>query len=1274
MELDNDITRLYKYAEKSNLPTDLIIVRPRTPEDVNITFGTEKYVLESLSEIVQRLDATLPDNSEKISDMFELIAKYNKTIDIEDFAMIYYNHLRTIYPSQDEYYTLVNEVYELEESPILLYDEAELNNKYVTWHTKIAQKTEAENGKIAEIWAIQSVLEQVSRRPKIIFSPINITSSIVAFSPTIGKRQVNPEDGIDIFDKSIVSKYVPYIKYNDKNGISYSKVYVGEKVEEEPNYNTTVIPPNESSSNNTIYMKLWHGDLDQSKSFKNEPKDSFSIIIYYLKNNYLTVESPSKDQTNTEYQSHLRTRSALPTLSFGTGKEVKVRGDFKMWGATVEEIGFLDMILSDPIVNVYLYLEENIKPFALKKRLDIHYRSIFSDINEGEKLSEEAYISNYASVSLTLTQKFSGDDTIQLADTVSRQLSTTKVPKDTPYIHVSISQAESREVVNNFIPVFSLLMRYYIDGRKDIIDNYYDFLPELEKLVPLLEQRKQKTAVEESMIVNLTKKTIVTKRAKDRLEKLRDIAPDLFILDYPGKCQHKLQPVIIDPSESDEWKEKRFGENQEERQVMPFPKDDPKWLFACPDDKNPYPGVKINKDLPNKDIYPYIPCCFKKDQIDPSSNSNYGKYVGNEQGEKRATVKLDKKISTRRLLQKDRIGFLPTAIEAIVKRYSRTYVDMVRYGVIYSKSSLIHCVCTSIDDPNYYSQTTDEMKEDYVSLLRTYIADNVNSALLKQELYDYSDEEIMQILQDKEKFLDPALFYRAVEEIFNINIYVFSVDDDNEFGYLEIPRHKIFHSRPVRPNRPTVVIMKTFGSDSIEFPQCELIVDYDIKNSLSVKLFGVEMATICHKTLTNTMRSLTWIMEENDTLSAYENIYSYIDHLNIYKLPPVTQLIDANGKMRAITFELENGKITVATIPSQPENIPNSEEIHRVSMETVIKLLGQPSAVTQDSDGKVDGLWYEIMDILHGEYISIIPEKVTTELAIGPKNPISPGNGLSITARVTKLKRDITIIVQLTRWLYELSRSRQKLDINEFADSYMVMDDWQEDSSNYYDFSNLSRRLPRVETIEKAIAILEPVVPSLFNGGKIVMYNALFAQRIIRMLKDYNNLRIGLTYVPPEFIQGFYETEDDFEKFAGSKVFTNDKDLTVWLSLSKKSSRNFLIHKKIDIAVGFSSIPYLYEDEDGNIFIVQNVFGSEGKAYAVAQEWYTEMINIGSNPEPLDTVPVNMIYGISSESTLIPIEDNTDNDSVFLKVIYYGKKADRLIGKDARWGAMLEIL
>ena len=1398
MPYDNDVTLLYKWAEVFQVPVRIIVVRPRTPNDNAIVSGTPNYIFESLPLIVQRLSL----EGETPAGIYDIITGYKPLIKIDDIMMSYFDQLKreniqsegTVNPNL---YITINQVYR-EMDNTLVVDKFEslndLQRTYDSWYDEIRKELIVDMRRLESINDIQFRLAEVDQQPKIPFSPVSINSTIMAFNPTINGRPVNMDDGPDIFNDSFPSRYVPFIRYNDKYGKSLSRVYTGGKIENEPNYSVTVISPNDASAKNAIYMTLWLGDPnnDGSSQLHDANRESFFTVVYYLESNYLTVESPvgtdpKKGLIRNEQLAYQRTQSALPNLNFGIGKEIKVRGEFNIWGMAFDETPFVDMVLLEPIMNVYLYIEENIKPFALKKRLDVHYRSIFTDMGEGKTGTDQAYIANSASVSVTLNQKITeADEVINVLDPVSKQIVQAKLPAGVPYIHVNISQAESRNAVDGFLPIFRLLMRYYLDNQQPIADVYNAILPELAALGPLLEYRKRKFNPEQAALA-LAKEKPTTKRAGSKIKRLQEKAPDLFVLNYARRCQCQLQPIIIEPEEIEFWKQKRVGPTQEERQVMPFPKLDlptneelyawglakrsdpvnildarrkevsqmdlvrlrgvnPRLYIVCPDDENPYPGVKVNTDLPNRDIYPYVPCCRGRDQMSPGVNSRYRDYVENKPLERKVGAKAEKKISTRKILVPDKIAFLPRAVENIVKRYSDEYIDMVRYGVIYTPNSLLHCICVAIDDPNYLALQTEAQKEAYVTRIRQHMLATIKPSLLKQELYDYTDEEIMDIFRDNSKFLDPSLFYRAVEETFNINIYVFTPPapkgDETELGAIDIPRFKIFHSRPLRLHRPTVVLMKMSGSesDALDYPKCELIVDYDEDNLQIMKLFGPEMTEVCHSALQDTLKTMTWNVFPNNTFEVHSNIYYYIDHLSLFQVPPVSQFIDDNGKMRALTLNL--GKInpllpdgptntqylTIATIPSQPENIPVSSDFHRVPAQLATQIFGEPTGVTRDNSGNADGLWFRIMDINYGEYVPITPVAGFNDKPIGPPNPIS-SSGQPVTHRLSKLRRTLNIITQLVRWLYELARSRQNIDPKTFSELYMVMDiNPVADSATYYNLTGIPRLLPIVETIQEAIAILEPLAPTLFNQGRIIMYTSSFADLVVKMLKDYDSLYPVLEPMTPDLqnrinqlcmsntsqsvielrdiavrlkipnphslnkidlcnsirlrykdsIDNYYETESDFTSVPNSKLFMNEKDLKSWLS-SLKSSQNyskyFNIRDKIEIAMGFSLDPYMYKDDDGKVYIIQNVVGGlKSKALTIANNWYTNKVNLGSDPEPSQTTPIHMIYGISPASKLIPIEDQTRGSNIFLSLLYYGSQSDKMAGKDGRYGAILEIL
>ncbi len=115
-----------------------------------------------------------------------------------------------------------------------------------------------------------------------------------------------------------------------------------------------------------------------------------------------------------------------------------------------------------------------------------------------------------------------------------------------------------------------------------------------------------------------------------------------------------------------------------ERQVLPYPKGEPQIIFVCPDDKFPFPGVKENKVLPNRDRYPFIPCCYKRNQTEPGTRTGYNRYY---RGAKPVTTaRSSHEYKTDKLLPPQRTGKLPIVIKNLLSIHKPT--EYKRYGVI----------------------------------------------------------------------------------------------------------------------------------------------------------------------------------------------------------------------------------------------------------------------------------------------------------------------------------------------------------------------------------------------------------------------------------------------------------------------------------------------------------------------------------------------------------------------------------------------------------------
>ena len=231
------------------------------------------------------------------------------------------------------------------------------------------------------------------------------------------------------------------------------------------------------------------------------------------------IESPlegniRKELIRDERLAH-KSKNSLSSLQFDTGRELKVKGEFDIWGFELDETSLLHMVLCDSIMNVYLYNEEANKAFAFKKHLKINYRSIFTDAN---------LTSKNASVSVTLTSHtFTSDELVDTLDVNTKEIGQLSVPAGNSYVHVVISQAESKTAIDSFLVIFQLLMQYYESRRALINSGYYKtYLPESEWIPRLLEQKRIKATPTKNTILEVTKKKTVNPRISSKLQRLQE--------------------------------------------------------------------------------------------------------------------------------------------------------------------------------------------------------------------------------------------------------------------------------------------------------------------------------------------------------------------------------------------------------------------------------------------------------------------------------------------------------------------------------------------------------------------------------------------------------------------------------------------------------------------------------------------------------------------------------------------------------------------------------
>ena len=1251
---DNEISILYKWARHYRTPIKLIVITTeiRGDKEVNV-YANGIQIIQQMIEGGNNLQQVYAALSDKLEN--------------EDITMIYALSAIARQVPLNQVLGEINSLYkDIDEDEI--QDEDELRLILADWRQNLAADLQND---LADLEDLETIHNELNRYSEVLYSQIKVDKVTIKAAPTLKSTNQPPsvDDALIMFDQSVPSYNVPYIRYNSDsagNRQELFKLYRGRTDEEMPNYQIIVPPTSQTNKDTSFYVTVWSGKGTLSKA----TKESYLKGYYDLSTNLLTIKTPTEDDINQQTIIN-KISQALP-ININNVTETAISGEFFLFDLDINDIFLVYMILNTELMNSYLFVKETNTPYAEKTQLKIYYKS-FTGFAEEEERVAEGYIVNPSSVTVSLTQNYAQGGEVVMVQ-MPQGLTKFRLPPGLPYVRAKITQAESLEVANRFVKIFSRLMQFYKNEKPNVERLFLNFIPEINQ--PLATAKPIKITV---------KQPTGRKGAGDsKIERLKEAAPDLFVNGYARKCQCVFQPIAIPPDEIKAWQNKTFlyKESMRQRQVMAFPPDNPRWNFVCPNDSAPFPGVKMNKDLSNKDIYPCVPCCFKDDQMDPQVFSNYNECFRGKMKkveEKPTATKETHKIKTDKILSPGRYGYVPKSISDLVSKYSEEAVDISRMGVPKSVNSLLHCVSIAVGDPTYMNLQNIEQREEYVARIRQIIATQTLPNIIKQEMYDFSDEEIMEKLRDPTLFYDPNLFYRAVEQSYNVNMYTFSPpvkDDPSSLGSFELPRFKLFHSRAPRPEKRAVLIFRTLGaeSDALGYPQCELIIDRDEDNNKNIYNFGANMNNLLHNAMMTLNRTITWKLHEVTNqptqIVARNNIYSRENYYYLLNRLPTHQLIDGYGKTQAFIFPVGNQQITIIIPSTQPENLPTGS-ITRVDHTIATSIFGQPRAVTRNH-GLADGLWYQVLDLEYGIYIPINPTDQFGETEVGPTNPLVE-EGQEVVQRIRKLRRDLDTIIQIVKWLYLLSG----MDLSTFVNTYMSIGQKPvPDSALVYDLTNVGIKFPPVTAVGQGIVQMQVLAPSLFQNiqgsYRIYMYSQKFFDGVLYFLKKYDYERKPRNPEIPTVIYRRDISEEDFTHMRRVAIFADERDMKTWLNtLDKLSFKNIIIEDTLNISNALRTEPYLYAGPTGNIYLIQNVIGGDrSRAINVGYYWYLRKINLGHTALEFDmethqNLPVYVVYGISPALAPVLTENHAGDATQYLQVLSYGS---------GQYAAMLPLL
>ena len=282
--------------------------------------------------------------------------------------------------------------------------------------------------------------------------------------------------------------------------------------------------------------------------------------------------------------------------------------------------------------------------------------------------------------------------------------------------------------INSYSKVVNKILKY-ASGKSDSILTYY------QKYINLkveTQQQPQQPSVED----------------KENMFMLKNQAPEIFLPNYTRLC-NKPPIIINDDDESEILEFPIYGESDLKR-------------YKCPYEDFRYPGLRENTKLPNKSVFPFVPCCYQRPQ---GANKNMKMYYNQEIYEQR--INSGEIGKTLKILSPRRIGALPLRIDKLLNYVTNT--KYYRYGIPLSKVSCL-TVLSMVANKNESEQN-----------VRLELAKRAE--LCKGEFTFLTIKEITKKIMDTNTYINPRYFKGALEDYYQISYILFSKDEDDFSTY-----------------------------------------------------------------------------------------------------------------------------------------------------------------------------------------------------------------------------------------------------------------------------------------------------------------------------------------------------------------------------------------------------------------------------------------------------------------------------------------------------------
>lgn len=393
----------------------------------------------------------------------------------------------------------------------------------------------------------------------------------------------------------------------------------------------------------------------------------------------------------------------------------------------------------------------------------------------------------------------------------------------------------------------------------------------------------QYATLKSSNILNFYKQYITIKtenksfieqtKTEEQTFKIKNMVPELFISNYTKFCNKP--PLISTNTNYDEVE----GCDEKYLKFPVYGEIDPK-IFECPYPDHKHPGLRINK-LENKNIFPFIPCCYKRPQ---EQSKNCKIYFDQETRTQR--INSGEIAKSLKILMPKRQGVLPSRIDKILQYITNT--KFYRYGIPLSPNCCLYLLNMVTKNQNTFKQ------------IRLQLSSQIE--LCKGSVKSFNSKDLKNKILDETYYINPRQFKNILEEYYNLSFILFSKDNDDfslyENGFLtdcNLKSKVIFIIEHEEENHVELII-DTETLNYVNKQNKEPVFTFDVEDEVVENIISIYKKRFRYNSISIT---------NNLDILLPNKLPHFLTKSNEF-IKPLNKYIDIYGKVRLVEFNYKN--------------------------------------------------------------------------------------------------------------------------------------------------------------------------------------------------------------------------------------------------------------------------------------------------------------------------------------------------------------------------------